>query len=67
MSPAEIKALRALLRVSQAGLAAGLGVPMNTVARWECRMRTPDAPTRRLLRLLKADPTLWQRLLVMDT
>ncbi len=35
MTGAELRALRQALKLSQAALAARLGVPTNTIARWE--------------------------------
>lgn len=43
MSPTRIRRLRAALGLSQAALAARLGVSSNTVARWERGAATPSA------------------------
>lgn len=51
MSASEIKAIRLRLGLSQAGFAAGIGVHVMTVSRWE---RGWSKPTPETIRLLKA-------------
>ena len=49
---AELKALRANLRVSQPVLATYLGVTKSTVAQWEQGTKKPRGPALRLLTIL---------------
>ena len=49
---AELKALRANLRVSQPVLATYLGVTKSTVAQWEQGTKKPRGPALRLLSIL---------------
>lgn len=53
----DIKALRSKLGLTQAALAAAIGVDQSTVSLWESGMK-PRGPARRLLRqMLAADPS----------
>lgn len=52
MDPAELKALRARLGLTQRGLSEIVGVSSNTVARWERGELPVREPIARLLRLL---------------
>lgn len=49
---AELKALRANLRVSQPVLATYLGVTKSTVAQWEQGTKKPRGPALRMLSIL---------------
>jgi putative transcriptional regulator len=52
----DVKAIRAKTRLSQAGFAAKLRVPVGTVRDWEQHRRSPDAPARTLLGMVDTDP-----------
>jgi len=57
MTPAEIKALRKQLALSQDAFARELGVSVNTVRRWEYGDRHPSSLARREIeRLIKNWP-----------
>jgi DNA-binding transcriptional regulator YiaG len=56
LSPAEIKAIRKALKVSQARFADMVGVSAHSVTAWERGVRRPDGVTSRLIRLLGRDP-----------
>jgi putative transcriptional regulator len=47
--PRELRALRALLGLSQAGLAARLRISVRTIQKWEQGERTPRGPAAALL------------------
>ena len=49
MTPADIRARRDALGMTQRAMAEALGVPLNTYARWEQGARQPENPS--LLRL----------------
>ncbi len=49
MIGSELKALRRQLRLTQKELAEKIGVPWNTVARWEVGMRKIAEPIARLV------------------
>lgn len=50
--PEEIKRIRAKNRVSQAVLAAFLGVGKSTVQQWEQGVKKPSGPAQRLLDII---------------
>ena len=52
----DVKAIRAKTKLSQAGFAAKLRVPVATVRDWEHPPPPPDAPARTLLGMVDADP-----------
>jgi putative transcriptional regulator len=56
-TPAEVKATRKALRVSQAAFAELVGVSAPSVKAWERGARRPDGVASRLIRLLKKDPS----------
>jgi putative transcriptional regulator len=58
MTGKEVKQARKRLNLSQAKLAARLGVTSNTVARWEWGAVNMPEPAARLLRLLVKVPGL---------
>jgi len=60
LSPAEIKATRKALKVSQARFADIVGVSAHSVTAWERGVRRPDGVTSRLIRLLGRDPDFIQ-------
>ena len=53
MTSEQIKRLRKKLGLTQRQLAEELGVPTNTVARWEQGERTPSPPTLKALKFLE--------------
>ena len=57
-----IRAVTAATGLSQAALAAGLGVDERTVRRWVSGARRLRGPELRLLRLIVADPSVILRL-----
>ena len=57
----EIKNIRNELGMTQVLFAGFMGVSTKTVEAWEAGRNTPDGPARRMLSMLKADPTLPQR------
>ncbi|MGH7532253.1 MAG: NadS family protein [Gemmatimonadales bacterium] len=54
--PADVRAIRARLDMSQAELALMIGVSVATLRNWEQGRRTPDGPARALLRVAARDP-----------
>jgi putative transcriptional regulator len=58
MTPAEIRALRDRINVSQAFFAHALNVSTKTVQAWESGARTPDGGNLKLLRLGEAHPEI---------
>ncbi len=56
-SPAEVKATRKALHVSQVGFAGIVGVSAQSVTSWERGIRRPDGVTSRVIRLLRRDPS----------
>ena len=54
--PAEIRAIRQKLRVSQAVFAHLLNVPVVTEASWEVGRRNPSGAALRLLQIAKREP-----------
>jgi putative transcriptional regulator len=59
--PGDVKRLRERLGVSQAVLAAFLGINVNTVRAWEQGKRPPQPIACRFLAEIEADPVYWQR------
>ena len=58
----EIKSIRNELGMTQVLFAGFMGVSPKTVEAWEAGRNTPDGPARRILAMLKVDPTLPRRL-----
>ena len=50
--------IRAATHLTQAGFAARLGVPVETVRNWEQGKRAPRGPARALLKLIEHAPDL---------
>ena len=50
--------VRAATRLTQAGFAARLGVPVETVRNWEQGKRSPRGPARALLKVIEHAPDL---------
>jgi DNA-binding transcriptional regulator YiaG len=58
-SPAEIRSLRARIRVSQSEFAELVGVSRILVQGWEQGVRDPSPLARRLLDTIARDPAAW--------
>jgi putative transcriptional regulator len=54
--PADVKAVRAKLGVSQTEFALMIGVSVATLRNWEQGRRTPDGPALALLRVAAKNP-----------
>jgi len=54
--PADVKAVRATLGLSQPQFAMMLGVSVATLRNWEQGRRTPEGPALALLRVAEAEP-----------
>ncbi len=63
LSPAEIKAIRASVRMSQAVFARSFQLSLDTIKGWEQGKRRPDAAAANYLRMIQADPEHVQRTL----
>jgi putative transcriptional regulator len=63
LSPAEIKAIRASVRMSQAIFARSFQLSLDTIKGWEQGKRKPDAAAANYLRMIQADPEYVQRTL----
>jgi putative transcriptional regulator len=55
-SPAQVRALRAKLGLSQAQFARRFGFTIDTVQQYEQGRRRPSGPASTLLRIIEADP-----------
>lgn len=62
VTPAQVRAIRSRLKVSQADFAAVLNVPVVTAASWERGQRTPSGAALRLLQIVKKNPELITKL-----
>jgi putative transcriptional regulator len=63
LSPVEIKAIRASVRMSQAVFARSFQLSLDTIKGWEQGKRKPDAAAANYLRMIQADPEHVQRAL----
>ena len=63
LNPAEIKAIRASVKMSQAVFARSFRLSLDTVKGWEQGKRKPDAAAANYLRMIQADPEHVQRTL----
>jgi putative transcriptional regulator len=63
LSPAEIKAIRASVKMSQAVFARSFQLSLDTIKGWEQGKRKPDAAAANYLRMIQADPEHVQRML----
>jgi putative transcriptional regulator len=54
--PADVRAIREKLNVTQAEFALMIGVSLATLRNWEQGRRTPDGPAQALLRVAAANP-----------
>jgi DNA-binding transcriptional regulator YiaG len=51
----DVKSIREMLGLTQAGLAVEMGVDQSTISNWETRQTSPRGPARRvLMQLAKA-------------
>lgn len=57
----DIRSLRQELNMTQVVFAAVIGVSVKTVEAWETGTNTPSGTARRMLSLLKSDPTIPQK------
>ena len=60
-TPAEIKAIRQELGLSQKMLSQLLGVHLRAAEAWEYGTKTPNGSARRMLMILQADPDAMRR------
>jgi putative transcriptional regulator len=63
LSPAEIKAIRASVNMSQAAFAHSFQLSLDTIKGWEQGKRRPDTAAANYLRLIQADPAHVRRIL----
>ncbi len=56
LTPAEIKAIRASVKMSQSVFARSFQLSLDTVKGWEQGKRKPDAAAANYLRMIQADP-----------
>lgn len=60
-SPAELKAIRSRVGLSQVRFAHLMAVSPKTVEAWEKGTNAPNGPSRRLLSIFSADPSVVRR------
>ncbi len=63
LTPAQIKAIRASVNMSQASFARSFQLSTDTIKGWEQGKRKPDAAATNYLRLIRANPELVLRTL----
>ena len=63
LTPAEIKRIRASVKMSQTVFARKFQLSVDTVKGWEQGKRKPDAAAANYLRMIQADPEYVQRTL----
>ncbi len=56
LSPADIKEIRSLVKMSQAEFAREFQLKLDTLKGWEQGKRQPDSGSTNYLRMIKADP-----------
>lgn len=56
LTPADIKAIRARVKMSQAAFARSFQLSLDTIKGWEQGKRKPDAAAANYLRMIRADP-----------
>ncbi len=61
VTPAEIKAIRRKVRMSQAVFARAFHLSLDTVKGWEQGKRSPDTAASNYLRMIQADPEFVQK------
>ena len=54
--PADIRAIRERLGLSQSEFALMIGVSVSTLRNWEQGRRTPEGPARALLKIVEENP-----------
>ncbi len=64
LTPADIKAIRARVKMSQAVFARSFQLSLDTIKGWEQGKRKPDAAAANYLRMIRADPEHVKRALV---
>ena len=64
LTPAEIRAIRNSVNMSQAAFARTFQLSVDTIKGWEQGKRKPDTAAANYLRLIKADPEYVRRTLV---
>jgi len=57
----EIKSVRESLKVTQVIFAQILGVSKKTVEAWEAGINLPNGPAKRIIGMLKEDPSILER------
>ncbi len=63
LSPADIKAIRRKVQMSQAVFARSFQLSLDTIKGWEQGKRKPDAAAANYLRMIQADPEHVQKTL----
>lgn len=63
LKPAEIKAIRTSVGMSQSVFASTFRLSLDTLKGWEQGKRKPDAAAANFLRMIEADPVFVQRTL----
>ena len=63
LTSAEIKSIRASVKMSQAVFARSFQLSLDTLKGWEQGKRKPDAAAANFLRMIKADPEYVRRTL----
>ena len=66
LRPAEIKAIRASVGMSQSVFASTFRLSLDTLKGWEQGKRKPDAAAANFLRMIEADPEFVQRALAVS-
>jgi len=61
--PADVRSTRDLVGVSQPVFARMLGVSAALVRSWECGQRKPAPIARRMLDLIRANPSSWREMI----
>ena len=64
VGPADVRAVRESLGLSQAMFADFLGVGLSTLRRWELGQVVPSAVARRFLGEVRDDPNYWRKKLL---
>lgn len=59
---ADVKAIRALLNVSQSEMAKVLGTSLDTIKSWEAGRRNPTGLAAKVLATIQANPKFFQEL-----
>lgn len=62
----EIKSIRKAMGMTQTLFAGFMGVSPKTVEAWESGRNTPNGPAKRILSMLQKDPTLPQRMQIIE-